>query len=62
MLKNKFLYVIFYPYFTKYKTLKISKLNLYNSLFDDEKSFNICIILLTIIYLPWSLYNLLTSP
>ncbi|GEM_PF-2938145 len=61
MLKNKFLYVIFYPYFTKYNILKINKLTLNNSHFNDEKSFNICEILLTIIYLPLSLYNLLTS-
>ncbi len=51
MLKNKFLYVIFYSYFDKYNVLKTSKLIDNNSLFDDRFSFNICRNLLTVIYL-----------
>ncbi|MBB6329359.1 hypothetical protein HNP24_000309 [Chryseobacterium sediminis] len=61
MLKNKFLYVIFYSYFVYYNALKIIKLTVNNSLFDDENNFNICRILLTVISLPYTLKKLLTS-
>lgn len=39
MLKNKFLYVISYPYFTKHSNLKIIQLNINNSPFNDQKNF-----------------------
>ncbi len=52
MLKNKFLYVIFYSYFIKYKQLKNSILNTYNSLFNERKFINICMFLLTVLSLP----------
>lgn len=52
MLKNKFLYLIFYSYFVNYKVLKNNNLNHINSLFNDVNFINIYKILLTVISLP----------
>ncbi|SHL47499.1 hypothetical protein SAMN05444407_104155 [Chryseobacterium contaminans] len=51
MLKNKFLFLIFYSYFITYNTLINRFLNTNNSHFNDENKFNIYKILLTIISL-----------
>lgn len=51
MLKNKFLFLIFYSYFVIYNILINRFLNINNSLFNDENKLNIYKILLTILSL-----------